>query len=128
MPPKRKPAKRKTPTATTYKNKADRLFSRVVRSEGVCAECNTTKNLQCAHIESRTYRSTRWDERNAVCLCASCHLKFTWNPAAWSIWVKGRFGTRFYWANKHRALAVAPKPDWVELIHRLEARLEEVSA
>lgn len=71
----------------TLKAKADKLFSLHIRSYGKCmAEnwpgkekpCNGP--LQCAHRKSRRFLVTRWDERNADCLCAACHRFFHDHP------------------------------------------------
>lgn len=66
------------PTKTALKRKADKLFSEKVRSLGYCLWCNRRPpvvQLQCAHIMSRRFLSTRWDFNNAMCLCAGCHRK-----------------------------------------------------
>lgn len=67
---------------------ADALFSKNVRARGLCWGQGRTKfdckgNLQCAHIISRRYRAIRWDEDNAVALCAAHHLYWTHRPLEW---------------------------------------------
>ena len=66
----------------------DRVFSLLIRTrdDWTCKACGSIKNPQCAHIVSRRYRATRWDSRNAVCLCAGCHVRFTFDPLAWDAW------------------------------------------
>ena len=56
----------------------DRLFSQLKRQNQVqCQMClKETKTLQCCHIFSRRFYSTRFDPLNAVCLCYSCHQWF----------------------------------------------------
>lgn len=78
---------------------ADKLFSLIVRQQGSCRYHWLQRNhyterngacsgpLQCAHIVSRRYRSTRWDEDNAVPLCAAAHMKFTHDVVGWQIFV-----------------------------------------
>lgn len=56
----------------------------------MCERCGATHNLQCAHIVSRTYSATRTDLRNAFCLCAGCHLHFTYAPVEFAKYLKGR--------------------------------------
>lgn len=52
----------------------DDLFSRVKRqNHTVCQKCLQPHALQCCHIFSRKYYSTRFNEDNAVVLCYSCH-------------------------------------------------------
>lgn len=69
------------------KEKADILFSKFIRSHGKCMAMDwpgkvtpCSNQLQCAHRKTRTYLVTRWDERNADCLCAACHHFFHRNP------------------------------------------------
>ncbi|MGE5626469.1 MAG: hypothetical protein ACM3UK_00075 [Actinomycetes bacterium] len=61
-------------TKTSLKKKADILFSQHIRSLGYCEKCGKTSNLQCAHIISRSVIHLRYEPKNALCLCAGCHL------------------------------------------------------
>ena len=69
--------------------KADTKFSLRVREEGKCY--GATKfwigpyfpcagHLSCCHLFSRRYRNVRWDERNAVSMCAAHHAWFDQHP------------------------------------------------
>lgn len=79
-----------------YMKQADRHFAKYIRSrDGKCLSCGTKRNLQCAHIISRSYKSIRTDERNAITLCQSCHLRFTHRPLEWRDWVEKRFPGRW---------------------------------
>jgi 5-methylcytosine-specific restriction endonuclease McrA len=61
--------------------RADREFSILIRTrDGACRRCQSTERLQCAHVHSRRYRKIRWDERNAMALCSSCHVWQTHHP------------------------------------------------
>ena len=85
---------------------ADKLFSLIVRSARKCAEIGcASQTLQCAHIVSRSYRSVRWSEDNAVALCAGCHVYYTHHPLEWEQFVIRRMGAADYEALKARALA-----------------------
>lgn len=58
----------------------DDLYSKIIRF-GItrCARCFNVRDLQCAHIMSRTHKTTRhllFPVRNAVPLCADCHSWF----------------------------------------------------
>lgn len=79
----------KKPSRTTLTNKCDKLFSLIVRSKRRCERCGETDyyKLQCSHIVGRTYRGTRWLEKNAQCLCAGCHLWWTHNPVEAGRWL-----------------------------------------
>lgn len=69
--------------------KADTAFGVWVRSRGVCESDRPSHagNLQCAHIISRSYKATRTDERNALCLCQGCHLYYTNHPLEWRVFI-----------------------------------------
>lgn len=65
---------------THAKKEADRLFSLAVRAVGRCQRCGATDGLQCSHFISRRYLGTRYDFRNAECLCLRCHKFLTERP------------------------------------------------
>lgn len=53
----------------------DDLFRELInKRDKVCRICGTTKNLQVAHIFSRSRKSVRWNPLNAVLLCVKHHL------------------------------------------------------
>jgi len=55
----------------------DIAFSKLVRmNHTVCQRCGKPLKLQCCHIFSRKYYTTRFDEDNAVVLCWNCHNWF----------------------------------------------------
>lgn len=90
---RRRPKRSKQQTA---KNKADVVFSRIIRSRGHCEHCGSGHYLQCAHWLSRRYANTRTDFDNAFCLCAGCHRYFTADPTAWSLWALSIRGREVY--------------------------------
>lgn len=51
---------------------ADILFSRIVRSRGLCERCGR-EATDTAHIVGRRFSATRCLEDNAWALCNSCH-------------------------------------------------------
>lgn len=104
---------------------ADKWFSLIVRRRGACEHCGSVQSLQCAHVFSRLYLGTRWDEDNALCLCAGCHMFFTHRPIEWEDFVIGRMGSRQYWSMRRRAAAVT-HPDYEVLLDRLLARTAEL--
>ncbi len=65
------------------RDRADRAFSRLVRSRGMCLRCGSRSDLQCCHVFRRGFAAIRWDERNALCLCSDCHGFYTAHPEAW---------------------------------------------
>ena len=107
-----------------YKEKCDRLFSEIVRMAGACSNCGSTHSLQCAHIISRRYSSTRCDIRNAWCLCAGCHLRFTAWPREHSHYITDTIGSEVYEELKRKAETVT-KVDWKEEYETLQ-KLKEL--
>lgn len=88
----------KQASKSTLTRKLDSVVSRITRSIGVCVKCGNAdySKLQCAHIYSRTYRSVRWDLKNVLCLCASCHFYFHKNPIEFGDFVKNYLGEYEY--------------------------------
>lgn len=83
------------------KAKATKLHSLYVRARDnfTCRWCGVSrdagKQIQCAHIISRSIAATRTDERNAIALCASCHWKQSKNPLVWARWLEDEFGREY---------------------------------
>ena len=119
---------RKKPSQKQLVAKADALFSLVVRSPGVCANCGSHDYLQCAHGFSRRYRAVRWDEGNAWCLCRNCHFYFTGRPHEWEEWMQSRLGYEAYRDLQKRALSTAAKVDLPAVLARLIVRSNEIAA
>ena len=101
------------------KGKCDSLFSKIIRRQGYCDNCGKRENLQCAHIISRRYSATRTDERNAVCLCAKCHIYYTHWPREFSKFITDRIGSELYEELKAKAEQIT-KMDWNEELERLK--------
>lgn len=89
---------------------ADKLFGQIVRLRGVCLEAihndyhRCAGSIQCAHVVSRSYRSVRWSEDNAMPLCAGAHVYYTHHPLEWEGFVTMRIGDDAFAALKRRAL------------------------
>lgn len=112
------------PKKKTLRAKADSMFSKLIRArDGSCERCGNPDNLQCAHVWSRRYLSTRWDERNALALCRGCHVYFTMHPAHWHEWIVERMGQAQYEALRKRAITSAGPPNYEGIIARLEVGL-----
>lgn len=110
------------------KGKADRLFSLIVRSRGVCEACgdNDYRKLQCAHIVRRAFSATRCYEPNALALCWTCHRRFTDDPIAWVRFLDDRFGPQHLEQLRRMAEAgvKAGKSYWSDEVARLLDRCE----
>ena len=74
-------------TRKQFKVLADKLWSEIVRSVGLCEKCGKRINLQAAHIFSRRYSHIRHDRSNGICLCAGCHFWAHQNPIEFAKWV-----------------------------------------
>ncbi len=88
----------KKQTKSSLTKKLDVECSRIIRSKGICSWCGLAEysKLQCAHIFSRTYRNTRWDLNNLICLCAKCHFYAHSNPIAFTELVQEYLGELKY--------------------------------
>lgn len=118
--------KRKRPKSVqkTAKNKADALFSLIVRSKGACENCGSDAWLQCCHWISRTYSNTRCDFDNAFCLCSRCHRWYTADPTAWADWAIEKRGRETY-ARLREAANQKSYVDWplqVEILRDMARR------
>lgn len=101
------------------KGKCDKLFSQIVRSAGKCQRCGSADNLQTAHIISRKYSATRTDLRNAWCLCARCHRRFTDWPREHSHYITETIGSEVYDELRIKAETVT-KMNWSDELARLK--------
>lgn len=99
---------------THLMRKADQAFSRYIRErDGACQRCAERDGLQCAHIVSRRYRVTRWDEDNAMALCMRCHVYFTHRPLEWENFIDAEWD--YFWFELRKRALVTDPPDWKEL-------------
>jgi len=51
----------------------DEMWSKKVKSVGVCEMCGKTSYLNSHHVYSRSNRAVRWDLNNGICLCSGHH-------------------------------------------------------
>lgn len=101
----------------------DLLWSKLIRARGRCENCGQQPPsvvLQAAHGFSRRYRGTRWDLVNGFCLCAGCHVRYTYDPLAWDDWLYNRLGEKYQLLRK-QALAVC-KQDFAAILAELKSR------
>lgn len=115
-------AKPKKPSHSKLVQRADKLFSLIVRSVGRCesGRPNHAGPLQCAHGFSRRYEGTRWNRYNAFCLCAGCHVYFTHRPLEWDDWLLAQMG-ECYGPLRNKAL-LGGKQDMEQVIAFLERK------
>jgi len=100
------------------KAKADRLFSEWVRSQGKCEWCGSGGYLQCAHIFTRHYLSTRYSPINAVCLCSGCHRRAHAQPVEFVEFIKDYLGEDIYEELRYEAKVRIEKatPDFFDTV------------
>ena len=85
------------PTKRSVTRHLDKIFAEIVRSKYRCVKCHKVQNLNTAHIYSRSNRSVRWDFKNALCLCAGCHIFWAHkNPIEFTEFVKDYLGEYEY--------------------------------
>jgi len=66
-----------------------------------CEYCRNTQTLNSHHVFTRSNKSTRWDELNGICLCASHHTlnsKFSAHgtPTIFSEWIINKRGENWH--------------------------------
>ncbi len=115
-------------SAKGAKAKADRLFSRLIRSRGRCERCNESPGpYDTAHIIGRRFSWTRTDERNAWCLCKKCH----WTVDNYSVehvdLVRRTLGLEVYAELRAKSEQVGAKFDWPAEVERLTALLKDAA-
>ena len=112
---------------TGAKGKATRLHSEIIRSAGRCEICGSLERLQAAHIISRNYDATRTDLRNALVLCAGCHMgQSFFSPVEVSLCWLNKYSKRLYNELVKRAKSKHNKIDWDQEVVFLSSILERI--
>jgi hypothetical protein len=113
--------KTKKISRTSLRNKADKLFSLLVRSRGRCEYCGKgePKTLQCAHIISRANLHLRYDPKNALALCYFHHLQFFHrSPLEAMSWFIAVYPKEYAYLMKEKDI-IEPNIDYEKIIKRL---------
>lgn len=115
-------------TPQSVKASCDKLFSQLVRSRGMCQRCGETRYelLQTAHIYSRKFNSVRFDEDNAICLCARCHRWGHDNPTEFTDWLSS-FVNLDALKVKKNVVSKMKLYNWLELEETLKYKLNETN-
>ena len=77
------------------RDKYDKVVSDLTRhiNAYVCETCGKIDGkMECAHIFGRRHQSVRYDLDNTLCLCHSCHRKWTENPVDFTRWLEEYMG------------------------------------
>lgn len=82
MAKRRKKTNSKVPAKGRLKDMADQLWSLAIKDDWnhSCAICGSRGILNSHHLIPRRYQATRYELRNGIALCASCHT-FDGNPS-----------------------------------------------
>lgn len=74
-----------------------KLWSKCIRTnQKVCRNCGKDINLQAHHIVQRTYKLSRYNLKNGLCLCSSCHFWEKVDPEKFRNIVTGIIGEDKY--------------------------------
>ena len=114
----------------------DTLFSQYIRMRAIhrvggCERCQSGKidykQLQCSHFIGRSRKAVRWDEDNAVGLCAGCHMYLTAHPYEHVQWFMDYLGEEkadlLMARNRER-----DKPDIQAITLYLRAKIRELDS
>ena len=113
--PKRK--KQWNNSKSSLRRKADGLCSQLCRMKGQCEWCGSRVQLVWAHGLTRGFVSLRYNEKNFMCLCSSCHAKVDANFAyKMEIWrtIKGEEVVE--WLRQYRAQPGITTVEWYRKI------------
>ena len=117
------PRTKKTPLAA-LKRQADKLAGELCRRRGACEKCGGKEYLSWAHMVSRRYHATRWEDLNSFCLCRNCHAFFTYNPDRWIAWLMKNHAARYLLMERQsRELKKWNRWDMEKLIADLQTKL-----
>jgi hypothetical protein len=98
-----------------------------VRDRGRCVLCGSDQYPQWAHLVSRRYHGTRWQEANGWTLCRRCHMKWTYDPLGWDALCEQRLGAEA-WANLKARARMLSKPDYLAILARADVMLVELTS
>lgn len=101
--------KRKKPTKTAQKKKADAIAGRICRARGYCQAAGLDSvrcggPLSWCHIEGRRNLALRWKSWNCLCLCSGHHRHYSDYPMAWSAFVENHFPENARLIREHRGV------------------------
>ena len=114
---------KKVKTRSQLKKLADKLFSLLIRQRGACEMCGSKKNLQVAHVISRSNLHLRFACDNALCLCKGCHM-FKWHkePLSSLLWFEGVYPKEYKYLLKEKD-TIEPNMDYGKIIISLKKSL-----
>jgi HNH endonuclease len=104
MAKRRKKTNSKIPAKGRLRDMADEMWSLAVKDDWAhkCAMCGRRSSLNSHHLLPRGHTTTRYDLRNGICLCATCHAFDNargphLNAAGFMVWLWKHFPARATW-------------------------------
>lgn len=114
----------------------DSQFSKLVRLRAnyqceaqIVRTCDgVSGQMQCSHLMSRRFRSTRFAPHNACSHCASCHRYLGGNPLVFAEWIIGHMGREASDDLRREALIVRKRsqPQMRDLYNEMKEILQEM--
>lgn len=89
---------RRQPKRSTLSNRADRMWSALIRARGYCelpAPGGCGGMWQGAHVIGRRHRGVRWNLENGLCLDRDCHVYWTHHPEGFVLAVQEKWPGRY---------------------------------
>ena len=103
----------------------DALFAEVVHAlQPDCQRCGAL-TTDCAHIFTRSRRSTRWDTENALGLCRACHAWAHAHPYFFRDFVTALIGIDRLEALYRRSLVISKDRDLDSIAAALRLLLKQ---
>lgn len=129
--------KKKTPAQRRRSaiRKADTAFSLFIRERDYykCCTCPKDKGsapIQCGHLFTRGFYSTRWEEDNAKAQCAGCNMRHERDPGPMTVVWLEEFGQEGYADISRQANRASNFKTWEieEIAEKYTKKLEELMA
>ncbi len=117
---------KKKPSRTTLRNRADKLWSKLILSKGACEVCGRKLGLNAHHIVGRRNLTLRYDPRNGCSLCCGCHRLYKESAHEDPIWFMAWMmqnrpeDYNYLWEQKER---LSTSIDYDAIIRQLEGLL-----
>lgn len=104
------------PGSTYWRNKADALWSELIRSQGRCAKCGKEGRTEAHHLLTRSRKHLRHKLENGLELCMHCHKygkeSAHDDPVAFAQWLSLAFPVQYTWVSQNKNKVFHGKPDY----------------
>jgi ribosomal protein S27AE len=134
MMPKRRPVSwyAKHPNNTYWRDKADRIWSELVRREWQCCPVCGNANIQAHHLLTKgAYPQYRHELMNGIGLCYTHHTAHVpghpsahGSPRAFDDWLKEHYPDRYEWLQQARRRDEKRGLTWKESYEMLKTKEE----